>query len=59
MLLTLVAAICSVVALHTFVVPSNFASSGIDGLCTVLYEITGLNMGWFKIMINLPLLILA
>ena len=35
-LLTLVAAICSVVALHTFVVPSNFASSGIDGLCTVL-----------------------
>ena len=58
-LLTLVAAICSVVALHTFVVPSNFASSGIDGLCTVLYEITGLNMGWFKIMINLPLLILA
>jgi len=58
-LLTFVAAICSVVALHTFVVPSNFASSGIDGLCTVLYEITGLNMGWFKIMINLPLLILA
>lgn len=58
-LLTVLAAMFSVVALHTFVVPSNFASSGIDGLCTVLYEITKLNMGWFKIMINLPLLVLA
>ena len=58
-LMTLVAAIISVVALHTFVIPANFASSGVDGLCTILYEITGLNMGWFKLMINLPLLVLA
>lgn len=57
--LTILAAFVSIVALHTFVVPSNFASSGIDGLCTILYEITGLNMGWFKIAINIPLLILA
>ena len=39
-LLTLVAAFVSVVALHTFVIPSNFSPSGIDGLCTILYEIT-------------------
>ena len=58
-LLTIVAALFSVVALHTFVVPSNFSPSGIDGLCTILYEITGLNMGWYKIFINIPLLILA
>ena len=58
-LLTIVAAAISVTALHTFVVPSNFSPSGIDGLCTVFYEITGLNMGWFKILINIPLLILA
>ena len=58
-LLTLIAAAISVTALHTFVVPSDFASSGIDGLCTILYEITGLNMGWFKLFINIPLLILA
>ena len=57
--LTFVAAFVSVVALHVFVVPSDFSPSGIDGLCTILYEITGLNMGWFKIMINIPLLILA
>ena len=57
--LTIVAATVSVVALHTFVVPSDFSPSGIDGLCTILYEMTGLNMGWFKIIINLPLLVLA
>ena len=58
-LLTVIAAIFSVIALHTFVVPSNFASSGIDGICTILFEITGLNMGWFKIIINVPLLVMA
>jgi len=58
-LLTVAAAVLSVTALHTFVVPSDFSPSGIDGLCTVLYELTGLNMGWFKILINIPLLVLA
>ena len=58
-LLTFLAALVSVVALHTFVIPSNFSPSGIDGLCTILYEITGINMGWFKILINIPLLVLA
>ena len=58
-LLTVIAALFSVVALHAFVIPSDFAPSGIDGLCTILYEITGLNMGWFKVFINIPLLVLA
>ena len=58
-LLTFLAAFVSVVALHTFVIPSNFSPSGIDGLCTILYEVTGINMGWFKILINIPLLVLA
>ena len=58
-LFTVIAALFSVVALHAFVVPGNFASSGVDGLCTILYEITDINMGWFKIFINIPLLVLA
>lgn len=58
-LLTMLAALVSVIALHTFVVPSDFSPSGIDGVGTILYEITGWNMGWFKIAINLPLLALA
>lgn len=56
---TIIAAVFSVIALHVFVVPANFSPSGIDGLCTILYEITDLNMGWFKIFINIPLMILA
>lgn len=56
---TFIAAFFSVVALHTFVVPAKFSPSGIDGLSTILYEITGLNMGWFKIFINIPLMVLA
>ena len=58
-LMTLVAALVSVISLHAFVVPADFSPSGIDGACTILYEITGWNMGWFKILINLPLMVLA
>lgn len=58
-LLTIIAALFSVVALHTFVVPADFSPSGIDGAGTILYEVTGWNMGWFKILINIPLMILA
>ena len=57
--MTFIAALLSVVALHTFVVPADFSPSGIDGLCTILYELTDLNMGWYKIFINIPLMILA
>ena len=57
--LTFLAALVSVVSLHTFVIPANFAPSGIDGVGTILYEITGWNMGWFKILINIPLMISA
>lgn len=58
-LLMICAAVLSVVSLHTFVVPADFSPSGIDGVSTMLYEITGLNMGWFKLAINIPVLILA
>ena len=58
-LFTLAAALISSITLHIFVVPSNFSPTGIDGLSTILYELTGVNIGWYKILINLPLLILA
>lgn len=55
----LCAALVSVLSLHVFVIPSNFSPSGVDGISTILYEITNINMGWFKLFINIPLLILA
>lgn len=54
-----IAALCSFVSLHVFVIPSNFSPSGVDGISTILYELTGINIGWFKLCINLPLILLA
>jgi len=53
------ATIISFTSLYVFVIPSNFSQSGIDGISTILYEITSINIGWFKLGINLPLMILA
>lgn len=55
----LIAVAASVLSLHVFVIPSDFSPSGIDGISTILYEITGINIGWFKLAINIPLLVLA
>lgn len=58
-LLMLCAVTISFVSLHVFVIPSNFSPSGVDGISTILYKITGINIGWFKLIINIPLMILA
>jgi len=58
-LLLLCASFISFASLYVFVVPSNFSPSGVDGISTILYEITNINIGWFKLVINLPLMILA
>lgn len=55
----LCAGIVSFTSLYVFVIPSNFSPSGIDGISTILYEITGINIGWFKLLFNIPLMILA
>ena len=58
-LLVLLAAACSSIALHVFVVPADFSSSGVDGISAIFYELTNINIGWFKLAINLPLILLA
>ena len=55
----LVCGVLSAVALHTFVNPANFASSGVEGIAVMLQHVTGINMGYFSLGINLPLLIVA
>lgn len=54
-----IASFFSFVSLHIFVIPSNFSPSGIDGISTILFELTSINIGWFKLLFNVPLLILA
>ena len=46
-LIVLIAATIASLYLHVFVTPAKFAPSGIDGLCMIFFEITGINMGWF------------
>ena len=55
----LIASLISAVGLHVFVYPSDFAPSGVDGIATILQEITNVNAGVFNFLINMPLLIAA
>ena len=57
--LIIVAATLSAVGLYTFVNPANFAPSGVDGISMMVQKLTGLNMGYVSLAINVPLLIVA
>ena len=58
-LLVICAAALSALGLHIFVYPANMAPSGIDGIATMLQEATGLSAGYYTLIFNLPLLIIA
>ena len=58
-ILTIFSAFLSGFALHVFVYKNNFAPSGIDGIATMVQQLTGLNAGVVSLMINIPLLIAA
>ena len=58
-LLTVVASVVSALGLHIFVFGNSFAPSGIDGIATMLQEMTKINAGLFTLILNLPLLIAA
>ncbi len=58
-LLTILASAISALALHVFVYKNSFAPSGIDGIATMIQELTGWNAGLLSILLNAPLLIIA
>ena len=58
-LIIIVSSFLSAIALHTFVNPANFAPSGVDGIAMMVQKLTGLNMGYVSLAINIPLLIVA
>ncbi len=55
--ITIFSAVISALVLHMFVEPAEFAPTGVDGLVIMLQYITGISMGWFTLLINIPLLI--
>lgn len=59
LLIIVMGAIVSAIALHTFVNPANFAPSGVDGLALMAQKLFGINMGYVSLAINIPLLIIA
>ncbi len=57
--LLLFASVCGAFGMHVFVYPANFAPMGIDGIATMLQELTNVNAGIYTIALNLPLFIMA
>jgi len=49
--------IATVCALNyeVFVFPNRFAPSGLNGICTMIQYITGINIGYLSMLINVPL----
>ena len=44
---------------HIFVFPNKFAPSGLNGLCTIVQELFGLNVGYLSLIINVPLALIV
>ena len=59
LIITIFASVLSAVALYCFVETANFAPSGVDGISMMTQELTGINIGYVSLAINIPLLICA
>lgn len=59
LLLIAILAIASAFNYAIFIFPNRFAPAGIDGLCTMIQDITGISIGYFALLVNIPLLIVA
>lgn len=53
-----VAAVCAL-NYELFVFPNRFAPSGLNGLCTMIQYVTGINIGYLSLVINIPLALLV
>ena len=52
-----IVAIAMICALNyqLFIFPNRFAPSGLNGLCTMIQYVTGINIGYLSLIINIPL----
>ena len=58
-LITVFASVLSAFGLYFFVYPANFAPAGVDGIATMLQKLTNFSAGYYSLIINIPLLIIA
>ena len=54
--IVVIAMICAV-NYELFVFPNKFAPSGLNGICTMIQYLTGINIGYLSLIINIPLAI--
>ena len=55
----LVSGVIRAVVVHMFVVPFNFATSGVAGIAVLIEHATGFSAGYIVLILNLPLMILS
>lgn len=48
-----IAAICAL-NYAVFILPNRFAPSGLNGICTMIQYVTGINIGYLSLLINIP-----
>ena len=49
----------SVLNYAIFVFPNSFAPAGVDGICTMIQDLTDISIGYFALLVNVPLLIIG
>ena len=54
--IVIIAFICAL-NYELFVFPNHFAPSGLNGICTMIQHVTGINIGYMSLLMNVPLAI--
>ena len=54
--IVLIALICAL-NYELFIFPNRFAPAGLNGICTMIQYISGINIGYLSMLINVPLAI--
>jgi uncharacterized membrane-anchored protein YitT (DUF2179 family) len=54
--IVVIATVCAL-NYELFVFPNKFAPSGLNGICTMIQYVTGINIGYLSLLINVPLAI--
>ena len=57
--LIILTAVLSATNYYIFVFPNSFTPTGVDGLCTLLQHLLGVNIGYLALLANLPLLLIG
>ena len=58
LVIAVIAVFCAI-NYDVFIFPNRFAPAGLDGICTIIQDVSGINIGYLALVANIPLLILA